>query len=647
MTILIEESQTNISHEVLRKDFKYKYPRGLNLKPGSELHEAIREKVVEIEKESRQHFSKKYDIWKSIQKTENVFVRPEMQNRDSDFSGINKPDTVVLPIIYMIKETMQAQFYGRYLKTPYFKYIPAGPEDPIRAILMTQAVRHQNQHFGVGLDLWRVNGDNLSFGFGPCHVRWEKEYGRRVEYVEKFWTDGYGNRFPTGLSERKRSTGLKYEGCVVEPISPFLWRGDPMVSPDKVQSGRYVGWLSRQNVMDLLDLEDKTDQVFNIKYLYEMGGGRTSLGYQKPLNESDPNQKNSISTDIIHVYAKIKPEEWGVGKGETPEVWRFAVAADQVVVAAEPMNLDHGNFPVAVATSELGTHNLLPTSKIETIFGQQRGLDLLYNLKMAHLLQGLHQIFVVNPQMINMAMSRRSPYGTLFFTTERFTNETSMDQAMKQMTIYDNSQEVLPAMSQLTDLVQRISGASDSLVGMGTRKSEAQTATEINTYTQNSLSRSDSKLFPVFETLIKPVGMQIAQNTIQFMEREMFINVTGELEDELLEEYGNIPNYANGQIRLSPEDIDGCFDLIMEEQGPKFNDPGLLKDMLITVLQSEAAAQEIDVSKLIRMTYRHMGVKDIHNFRRKLPRSLMMQESGQVMNEVNRGNLVPMQGGGI
>jgi len=64
----------------------------------------------------------------------------------------------------------------------------------------------------------------------------------------------------------------------------------------------------------------------------------------------------------------------------------------------------------------------------------------------------------------------------------------------------------------------------------------------------------------------------------------------------------------------------------------------------MTVMQSEEASQEIDVAKLIRMTYRHLGVKDIHNFRRRIPRSMRMQESQQVLDEVNRGNLVPMGG---
>ena len=57
-----------------KKDFQYNYPDGLDLKPGSKLHDALKSKIWQRANESRHEMSKRFVSWREIDKTMTVYI---------------------------------------------------------------------------------------------------------------------------------------------------------------------------------------------------------------------------------------------------------------------------------------------------------------------------------------------------------------------------------------------------------------------------------------------------------------------------------------------------------------------------------------------------------------------------------------------
>ncbi len=66
---------------VENKDFDYDYPNGLNLKPGSELHNEIRDKVWQRANESRHEISKRFPYWREVDRMLTAYIPLKAKNK--------------------------------------------------------------------------------------------------------------------------------------------------------------------------------------------------------------------------------------------------------------------------------------------------------------------------------------------------------------------------------------------------------------------------------------------------------------------------------------------------------------------------------------------------------------------------------------
>jgi len=109
-------------------------------------------------------------------------------------------------------------------------------------------------------------------------------------------------------------------------------------------------------LMSLLMLEeDNQKEYFNVKYLKALAdNGRSFLmnkddtGRYGKYGNNDNHYGVNKPIDIIHMYVRLIPESKGLSRNSRPEIWLFSLAADQVVIRAQPLNLDHNMFPVTV-----------------------------------------------------------------------------------------------------------------------------------------------------------------------------------------------------------------------------------------------------------------------------------------------------------
>ncbi len=633
------------NEHVLSKDLGYKYPGGLNLRPDSELSKKLVERIRTHCNESLSKIQPRFPKWRELKRVLQSYVTPEAQavaKADSDYDSI--PEKIVIPLSYMALETLSAQYTDRFLQTPYFRYSPVGPEDVTGAILMTKVIEAQNLHYQNALDFYTCFKDQLSYGIGPAHVRWDQEMGRERVMVEQFSTDRFGDKVSKGFMKRETRHGIVFEGNRLESIAPELWRGDVHVPPERCQDGQNNGWWTRTNLPNLLS-QDKAGNLFNVRYLKELGSiDLTCKDYtlvddvQSDSTAASYGKDGSKPVDVFWVYSKIIPKDYDLGDSEYPEKWQFVVASNRVILSAEKMDLDHGDFPISVAVSEVGERTPHPVSKLERTLGLQNAADLFYNTKKSAILQAIHQIWVVNPKLMNLRSLRRTPYGSIMFMSRRAESfGLSIKDAIMQLPTTDASQDNLRAMSLSMELMQKSVGASDATAGFHEARSQSMTATELQAIEGNADIRAGSKIHMVDVGFFRPIGMQMASNTRQFQTKTTSVDLTGEFAEALYEDYGIDPGLTNGRLFVSPEDLNINTDLQLKDQDPGMTDPNALLQYQQNLLQDEESMQEMDMPRLNRYIAKQIGLTGIDSFRRRAN----IQQDENVLDQVQRGNLVP------
>ncbi len=71
-----DKRNTGIGSGIFDVDYKYEYPRELDLKPGSTLHKDLVTKIMTYAQESHWEMKNRYDSWAAVDKTLTAFVSP-------------------------------------------------------------------------------------------------------------------------------------------------------------------------------------------------------------------------------------------------------------------------------------------------------------------------------------------------------------------------------------------------------------------------------------------------------------------------------------------------------------------------------------------------------------------------------------------
>jgi len=368
---------------ILDKDLGYDYPYGLDLRPGSKIHDKIKAEVMTRARESHALISNRVDSWNQVERVMTAYVDLSEKEEDIKNSDSRKPVSIVFPYTYVILETVLTYLITVFLNDPIFRYKGSSPEDTIGTIMLEKVVQNQSNFFKVDLALYTFLRDSLVYGIGACAPVWKKRMGMKIRERKSGLLD-----FFRGHGERVYEEGIIYEGNKLENIDPYLYLPDPRVPSQKIQEGEYVGWIDKTSRMALLREEKNSDDMFNAKYLKAIMMKRSSIF---TAGESDRNKKTGISdyasydtrihnpVDVIYMYVDLIPKEWELGTSEYPEKWLFGLGNDGIVLKAKKLGLAHGMYPIAVASPDFDGYSVLPLARSEMLYGMQTVLDWLFN----------------------------------------------------------------------------------------------------------------------------------------------------------------------------------------------------------------------------------------------------------------------------
>ena len=627
---------------LVEADYGYSYPGGLKLKPGTTEHDTLKERILERAQESRSTMGDRYDQWRKIDRTLTAYIAADDEESIVKNNDPRKPISIVIPVSYAAMETLLTYYTTTLLEDPIFKYEGAGPEDVIGALLLEKVIDLHCKRHKVALNLHTMFRDSIAYGFGVVTPYWERTYRQRSVTEPRGFFDSIG-RF---ISQWAATTQVDVacEGNAIKNIDPYMYLPDPNVSIHEVQSGEYVGWVNRTNRFALLSQEKNDGDMFNAKYLQHIDGRSTyyrdMLGTGRTKDDGFGGSGTKTSpVDLIYMYINLIPNEWKLGPGEYPEKWMFCLAGDQILLKAQPLGLDHNMFPVAVAAPNYDGYSVAPTSTLEILYGMQEVTDWEVNVHVKTQRKAMNEMLVVDPSMIYMKDLENPAPGKLI-RARRSAWGKDLSSAINQLRVVDVTQNNISDVAYLSDMIQRVSGATDAVQGVMRSGGERRSATESRNTFSSALSRLEKSVRIIGLQALIDLGDMFASHTQQMMTSDVYIKTVGRLEEQLRMEYG-----LGEQVLVSPKDISVNYDVVSFNNSTR---GGEFADIWVQLFQIMSTNPQIgmqfDMVRIFKHIGRLMGARNMDDFVARNGMVPQIVPDEQAASMAQAGNIVPIGG---
>ena len=611
-----DAGKRNIIRGLNKETFSYKYPEGLDLKPGSALHNLILDKVLERAQESAGVMQGRFESWNEQDKFLTAYKRIDNEESGVILTDDRKPVSIVFPYTYAILETLLSYMMAAFFRDPLFRYEGYSPDDVVGSILMEKIINLHCNKFKVMLNLHTMYRDAFTYGIGAVAPIWKTS-----------------------------SNGL-FEGNALVNIDPYRYLPDPNVSVDNIQNGESIGWVSDTNYMDLLSDELVDEDMFNVRYLSLLENRTTSI-YDKDdsaryLRTGANGRKLSTSMQPIteiSMYMKIIPKEWGLGNNDRPEKWLFRIAGDSVVLVARPADFNHDKFPTAVISPDFDGYSSTPLSRLEVVSGMQGLLDFLLNSHVANVRKAINDTLIVDPYLVNINDLKDPKPGGIARMRRPAWGQGKINDAVKQLQINDITRNNIGDSSFIMDMMQKTAATDPSNMGsQRTGGPERVTKAEFQGTATGGMNRLERVAKVIGLQGMQDIGEFFAEHTQQMMDDDMYVKVIGDWSEVLLEEYkGSI---SRGRMKISPNDLNVNYDVIIRDGSVPGGNSTMPMQMFELIATNPELSQKFDIVNIFKQLMRADGVKNVDNFIR---RGANVQPNEQIAKDAQAGNIVPIR----
>lgn len=644
---------SSLSTDIINTDHNYKYPGNLNLRPGSKLHQKIVDEVMKRALDSSGQMVKRHQSWRACDETLTTYVKPETyeQLRDNDMSAKSRQKRlleskysqeieIVFPYSYTILETLLSYMMATFTQDPLIRYEGVGSEDVVGAKLLEKVIAIHTVYNKVGLALHTLFRDGFAYGIGLATPFWREVRGRRrVQRPRTFMGVPLVGMYETVVEE-----GVVFEGNDLENLDPYNVLPDINVPIHRLQDGEYFGWIELTNRLDLLSDERNNDSLFNCKYLKALSTKGSTIYKSADSRDKKSGVTNARMSsnynpvDCIHMYVKLIPKEWGLGKGEYPEKWYFCLANDQIVIAAEKLDLDHDKFPVIVFAPEFDGYSSSPISKIEVLDGLQTTLDWLFNAHIKNVRKAINDMWIVDPSMVNV-LDIENPRAGKVIRTRKAAWGRDVKTMVSQFPVNDVTRQNVNDASFIMSYMDKV-GAVDSAMQGSLRQGgpERLTGAEFQGTQRGAFNRLNRLATICGMQALQDLGQMFAAHTQQFMSSDVFVKIVGNLSEELTALNSRM---ANNRVRVSPADLYINYDVIVRDGSiPQGSMGDVWVRVFEIVAQQPELMQRFDITRIFAVIAKDAGITNIEQFERVQPTQM---PTADVQDQVTAGNLVPME----
>ena len=616
---------------MIKKDLGYDYPTDVRLVPGTPVHDKIVNNVVEMARYAHSVMSNRYDAWDAIDENLTAYVRLDDEEKKILEKDSRKPVSIVIPASFTVLETILTYLSAAFLENPILRYEGVEPSDAPGAAYLEALVDYQVRKAKVALHLHTIWRDALVYGFGVGVVGWES---RTKRVTKKKMIQGMLAKVFTGISYQDVTEEVVDQTSTLFAIDPRRFLPDPNMPIMEVQRMSYVGWFDRDTYYSLRLAEADDPDLFNVRYLEHLVEGRSFLTRNLSIDYAVRHTEYSKPIDIIYMFAKIVPKDWGLSNSENVEKWFFAVAGDSVLLRAEPLDLDHDMFPIVITAPDYDGHSLTPTSRIEVLYGMQHTIDWLISSHITNVRKAINDMLVVDPFMINMN-DLTNPQAGKIIRLRKSAWGRGVSGAVEQLKVSDVTRSHVEDAMFLTDNIRVTSAANDIVLGIMRRTGERRSATEAQSARDASLTRLEHIAKLISYQLMQDLGIMFASQTIQLMDRTLMDKIARRVAKRLAEEYG---------IKdVSPELLNIDYDVKVHDGTIPGGENGALWVQLFQALAGNPElAQQFDIPRIFKHIARVLGARSLPEFERKVNVETVGSPE-QLQNMVQSGEIVPVQ----
>lgn len=652
----------------LEERFDYKYPRGSNFEPDSELSQLVVSEVMFRARDSRSFMSERFSEWRDVDRALRIYTTPDAsekytmkggsRRRRVDKTGQSVMPRIVMPVTYVALNVLLTYQTAAFIQDPMFRYEGVGSEDVLGAILMEENIRVQSRRFAHGLALHTQWRDAYAYGFGAISPLWHREMGRKTILRESGFVDAFRKvKVSLGFDRDVGRHELLFEGNKLENIDPYRFLPDPNVSPHNVQEMEFLGWLDRDSTINLLRQErDKKRplRIFNARYLTQFNPKSALMRDGRERKDSDARRHSSSNhpADVVWMYIDLIPSEWHTDKGDAlgnsiyPELWVFGIAGDQIVIAAQPVGLHHNKIPTVVASPDYDGYSVSPASRMVGISDLQRMVDYFHSSHIHNVRRSINDMWLVDPFLVNIHDVATPEAGKLIRLRRSAWGRHKLDEALKQLEVRDFTANHVSDAQFLSREARDAVGSGESAEGRAVHRGPRISAAQATGDRRANIGRLEKDAVVMGLQSMTPLGYMIASQTQQLMSEDAYVKISGTRERELREMFPDKDlEIQLGRRKVSPLEMIVDFDLLpFNGSVPGSSDTEGLVAMMDVAARNpamfQASATAIDWTKVVLFLARQYGVKNIDDFTIQKP---LVMDDAQVQQQVQQGNLVPSQ----
>lgn len=594
---------------------------------GSTLHGQVLSRLLDRYNFSAQQMSHHYSRYRANEEQFMAYV-PAAEAEKIEKERTLKAFSVKVPYAMALAQTYTTYACTVFLgRDPVFQMQSGAGGSKQNEMAMEAILAYQVANNGCRPHLFSWINDTGLYGFSTLATYWGEDRMTAGQWVEQPETIlGIETGRKKKVFERKEAT--TYAGNKWQTLSPYCVFPDPRVSMADYQKGEffgvesYPGWHEiakrgepYQNLTEAKNSKfpDKGDRGAMYSHLKtpEATSGSTGIA-----NSIDNKKVLRMSVDLV-------PSDWGLGKTSRPEKWLFEVVNDAVVIYAEPLGEIHSMHPFAVQVYEIDTASMAPRGLMDQLRDSSAILNWLFDTHIYNVRKAINNMFLVDPARINLEDLRKGDAGRLVRIKPAYQGQ-GVEQAIKQLQVVDVTQTHLQDVKVLMDLMQKIVGINDNMLGQ--LYQGRKTATEVRTSSSSGANRLQNTCRWQSAVGWERLARMLVCNTQQYMKDEQKIRIAGgvmEPED----------------LVVRPEDIAGFYSYIPVDGTlpiDRFALTQVWQGFLKEAMGVPAFAQKYDLVRIMGYLAQMGGINNLKRF------ELDPMSAPAIQQGVKDGNLVPV-----
>lgn len=612
-------------------------PEPTNSSGKKSLHAEILEKIMDRFRYSYNEMSQRYYHFAEMENRYRAY-RPASEldrlrslRRDE---GSPQFTTVEVPYSYALLLTQHSFLSNIFLgRSPALQYMGIDGEGEMNKYAVEAIMNHQMDHGGLRAPSFVWLLDPGRYGFGVTGTYWDEEE-RIISHYEDKPAELNGIPIP-GKTQRVKVNELVrgYMGNRTYNIRPQDFFPDPRVPMNQSDDWEFCGRTVEvgENFIRRMGYE-KTyfntdfliDKNANLENAYrDFGSDQNMLPQQNRAWAYRGKLKNF---HLLEMYIELVPKQWKLGESEKLEKWVFVVGNFNVILLARPYGSYYDKYPFDVIVNEVDTYQLFHRSLLEITEPLNNALSWMFNTHIYNVRKALNDQVVYDPSRI-LGKDLRDPGAGRLVRMKPAGYGTPIGDSIKQLQVVDITQTHLRDIPLVTEMMQRVTGVTDDIVGVS-KSSSRRSATESRQSAGFAMNRLRT-LADWYSIPWNRYAYKLLVNTQQYLDAPIKARIAGDT-----------AAFANRKfLEIDPESIMGGLDFIPVDPNQPIDKVAMTNtwiQLMGTARQIPEIATQYNFPDIFMWVAQLAGLKNIQQFK------INVVPDQQLQNQQQQGNVVPL-----